>query len=142
MNLCLGSEAPRLKSLPSDLICRQIPSDAVPKVCLKSTAKKIPKSIGASLFDAAVDVKGPGGAAVELHCPFHVCVAGFDHALQFWWRIWKRPSLLTRSNAFVRSLKAIYRGICCSLHFSWSSRREKTMSIVGLPARKPHCDSG
>ena len=37
------------------------------------------------MFDAAADVKGPGGAAVELHCPFHVCVEGFDHALQFWW---------------------------------------------------------
>ena len=37
------------------------------------------------MFDASADVKGPGGAAVELHCPFHVCVEGFDHALQFWW---------------------------------------------------------
>ena len=36
------------------------------------------------MFDAIADVKGPGGAVVELHCPFHVCVEGFDHALQFW----------------------------------------------------------
>ena len=43
------------------------------------------------MFDAAVDVKGPGRADVELHCPFHVCVEGFDHALQFWWAasLWK-----------------------------------------------------
>ena len=37
------------------------------------------------MFDAAADVKGPGGAAVELQCPFDVCLEGFDHALQFWW---------------------------------------------------------
>ena len=37
------------------------------------------------MFDAAAGDKGPGGAAVELHCLFHVCVEGFDHALQFWW---------------------------------------------------------
>ena len=32
------------------------------------------------MFDATADVKGPEGAAVELHCPFHVCVEGFDDA--------------------------------------------------------------
>ena len=37
------------------------------------------------MFDAAADVKGPAGAAVELHSPFHVCVEGFHHALQCWW---------------------------------------------------------
>ena len=43
------------------------------------------------MFDAATDVKGPGGAAVELHCPFRVRVEGFDHALQLWWapNLWK-----------------------------------------------------
>ena len=43
------------------------------------------------LFDAAADIKRLGGAAVELYCPFHVCVEGFDHALQFWWgaNLWK-----------------------------------------------------
>ena len=43
------------------------------------------------MFDAAADVRGPGGAAVELHCTFHVCVEGFNHALQFWWaaNLWK-----------------------------------------------------
>ena len=43
------------------------------------------------MFDAAADVKGPGGAAAKLHCPFHVCVEGFSHALQFWWAadLWK-----------------------------------------------------
>ena len=43
------------------------------------------------MFDAAADAKRPGGAAVELHCPFHVCVEGFDHAQLFWWaaNLWK-----------------------------------------------------
>ena len=43
------------------------------------------------MFDATADIKGPGGAAVELHCPFDVCVEGFNHALQLWWAadIWK-----------------------------------------------------
>ena len=53
----------------------------------------------------------------------------------------KRPSLLIRSNALVRSMKAMYKGICCSLHFSCNCRREKIMSIVDHSAWKPHCDS-
>ena len=40
-------------------------------------------------------------------------------------RILKRPSLLTRSKAFVRSMKATKSGCLCSLHFSWSCLREK-----------------
>ena len=42
----LALRLPRLKSLPSDLVRREIPSDAVPKAYLKSKAKKIPKSVG------------------------------------------------------------------------------------------------
>ena len=57
-------------------------------------------------------------------------------------RILKRPSLLTRSKAFVKSMKAMKSGCLCSLHFSWSCLSEKIMSIVDLLARKPHCDSG
>ena len=37
-----------------------------------------------ALFDAAADIKGPEGAAVELGCLFHVCVERFNHALQIW----------------------------------------------------------
>ena len=57
-------------------------------------------------------------------------------------RTLKMTSLLIRSNALVRSMKAMYKGICCSLNFSCSCRGEKTMSIVDCSARKPHCDSG
>ena len=42
----LALRRPKLKSLPSDLVGRQTPSDAVLKACLKNRAKKIPKSVG------------------------------------------------------------------------------------------------
>ena len=78
---------PRSKSLPSDLVRRQIPSDAVPKAHLKSRAKKILKSVWARTHPCLTpaDVKGLGGAAIKLHSSFHVCVKGINHALQFWW---------------------------------------------------------
>ena len=58
------------------------------------------------------------------------------------WMILKSPLLLTKSNVLVRCTKARNNGCCCSRHFSCSWRREKIMSIVDLPALKPHCDSG
>ncbi|XP_071499232.1 EGF-like repeat and discoidin I-like domain-containing protein 3 [Diadema antillarum] len=57
------------------------------------------------------------------------------------WRL-KSPLRLTRSKAFVRSVKAMYSGFCCSRHLSCSWRSEKIMSSVDRPALKPHCDSG
>ena len=39
-------------------------------------------------------------------------------------RIFNRPSLLTKSKALVRSLKATYRGMFCSLNYSCSWQRE------------------
>ena len=50
--------------------------------------------------------------------------------------------LPTVSNAFVKSTKTIYRGRSCSMHFSWSCRRQKIMSTVLRFERKPHCVSG
>ena len=43
------------------------------------------------------------------------------------------------SNAFVKSTKTIYRGRSCSMYFSWSWRRQKSMSTVLRFDRKPHC---
>ena len=129
---------------------KQEAADAVPKACLKSRAKKIPKRVGARTHPCLTLLRmSKGLEELPLNCtdPFmfvwkdSIMLYDFDGQPIFG-RIWKRPSLLTRSNAFVRSMKAIYMGICCSLHFSWGWRREKTMSIVDLPARKPHCDSG
>ena len=53
-----------------------------------------------------------------------------------------RPDLLTRSNALVKSMKAMYRGRLCSRHFSCNCLSEKIMSIVDLSALNPHCASG
>ena len=55
-------------------------------------------------------------------------------------RILSRPSLLTRSKAYVRSVKAIYNDIFCSLHFSCSCFSE-IMSMADISALKLHCDS-
>jgi len=51
-------------------------------------------------------------------------------------------SRLTVSKAFVRSMKAIKRSRCCSLHFSWRSLATKIISVVLRARRKPHWDSG
>ena len=48
------------------------------------------------------------------------------------------PVLATVSNDFVKSTKTIYRGRSCSMHFSWSCRRQKMMSTVLRFERKPH----
>ena len=52
------------------------------------------------------------------------------------------PVFPTVSNAFVKSTKTIYRGRYCSMHFSWSCRRQKIMSTVLLFERKPQCVTG
>ena len=76
-----------------------------------------------TLFDPAADVEGLRGAAVELHGPLHVAVEGLNQALQLGWAAnlgqdSEEALSAERSNARVRSMKATYRGICCSLHFS------------------------
>ena len=43
---------------------------------------------------------------------------------------------LIRSKAFVRSMKAMYSGGCCSLQFCCSWRSENIISPVDLPALK------
>ena len=51
------------------------------------------------------------------------------------------PVLPTVSNAFVKSINTIYRGRSCSMHVSWSCRRQKIMSTVLLFEREPQCVS-
>ena len=51
------------------------------------------------------------------------------------------PPGLTRSKALVKSTKARSRGRLCSRHFSCNCFTEKTLSMVDLPALKPHCAS-
>ena len=57
-------------------------------------------------------------------------------------RICHRPSLLTMSNALVKSTKVMYRPLFCSRHFSWSCLKTNTMSVVPRFALKPHWLSG
>ena len=52
------------------------------------------------------------------------------------------PVLPTVSNAFVKSTTTIYRGRSCSMHLSWSCRRQKIIFTVLQFERKPHCVSG
>ena len=56
--------------------------------------------------------------------------------------IFHNPSLLTVSNAFVRSTNVMYRSWCCSMLFSCSWRAAKTISMVPRPAWNPHWLSG
>ena len=57
-------------------------------------------------------------------------------------RIMNKPSLLTRSNAFLRSMEEIYKFLLFSMHFSCIRETEKNiMSIIDLPELNPHCDS-
>ena len=72
------------------------------------------------MFDVAADVKGPEGAAVELHFPFHICVEGFDHALQFWWAAnrWKDLEETVSTDKIKRLLRVNERDIQRHLLFS------------------------
>ena len=78
-----------------------------------------------ALLYAVLDGERVGELAVVLHLSLLANVAcccrmernrGRHPSLP---RILHRPSLLTVSNAFVRSMKAAYRAIFCSMHFSW-----------------------
>ena len=53
-----------------------------------------------------------------------------------------RPFLVTRSKALVRSIQAMYKGLLCLRHLSYSCLNEKIMSIVDLPALSRNCVSG
>ena len=44
-------------------------------------------------------------------------------------RVWNRPSRLTRSKALVRSMKATYSCFLCFRYFSCSCRREKSYRL-------------
>ena len=112
--------------------------------------KKVPKSIGARTQPCLTPLRiSNGSEKLPLNCavPFlsvwkytiMLCSLGGQ---PIFGRTLKRLSLLTRSNALVRSMKAMYNGICCSPHFSCNCRRETIMSIVDRSARKPYCDSG
>ena len=69
----------RLKSLPSDLVGRQIHSDAVLKACLKSRAKKIPKSVGARTHPCLTQLRmSKGLEELPLNCTVPFMFVGKD----------------------------------------------------------------
>ena len=141
----------RLKILPSDRVRRLIPSVVVSKTCFSNWPKKVPKSIGARTQPCLTPLMISNfSEKLPLICTVHFVSVWKDSIMlcslggqQIFGRTLKRPSLLTRSNALVRSMEAMHKGIlCCSLHLSCNCRRNKILSIVDRSARKPHCDSG
>ena len=112
--------------------------------------KKIPNSVGARThpcFTPLVILKGWDEVQLKL---IVLWVFSWKEDIMLrsvgghpiFFRNLSNPSLLTKSKALVKSMKGMYGGLCCSLHFSYSCFRETTMSIVGLLALKPHCDLG
>ena len=108
----------RLKSLPSERV-RRIPSIVVSKTCFSNRPKKVPKSIGARTQPCLTPLRiSNGSEELPLNCtvPF-VSVWKYSIMLcslggqPIFGRTLKRPSLLTRSNALVRSMKAMHKGI-------------------------------
>ena len=141
--LCLGSETSEVEEPVCHLIGYENRFLQLYRRHVLATGQR--KSQRA-LFDAAANFKWLRGSAIELYCSPRVSVETLmlcslgEQPISG--KTLKRPSLLIRSNDLVRSLKAMYMGICCSLHFSCNCRTEKTMSTVDRLARKPHCESG
>ena len=112
----------RLNSLPS------VEVDVFswcPKYTSQKDGREDPKEgwdQDAPLFDSTAETEAFWCVAIILDCYPHVLMEWSYQVMKVWGghlifiRIWKRPFLLTRANAFVRSMKAMYIGICCSLH--------------------------
>ena len=116
----------RLKSVPSVLVRREIPSAAGPNACFSITAKKIPNKVGARtqpFFTPLRMLKAADAEPSKTTVPFmslwkDLMMLRSLGGHPILGRILKRSSLLTRSKAFVRSMKATKSGYLCSLHFS------------------------
>ena len=87
----------------------------MPKACLKSRAKKIPKGVEARTHPCLMLLRmSKDLEELPLNCTVLFMFVWKDSIMlcnfsgqPIFGRIWKSPSLLTRSNAFVRSMKAI-----------------------------------
>ena len=127
-------------SLPSDLVCMYTSSVEVPKACLRRREKKAtiqyegnmsePFNIKNGVKQGCVLAPTLYGIYMSLWKDLIILCRFRGHPI--FRRMLKSPSRLTRSNALVRSMKAMKRGFCCSLHFSWSWQKEKIMSSVAL----------
>ena len=105
----------RLNNCQSDLVCKYTPSVEVPKAHLSSREKKMPKRVGARtqpcftpfLMSSGSDIL-PSYWMVALISSWKdlimLCSLGGKPIFR---RMLKSPSLLTRSTALVRSMKAM-----------------------------------
>ena len=128
-----------LNILPSVSVCRDVPSSAVPKICLRNSDKKLAKSVESSLLNTIAYFKRFILVYIILYSTSHAVIKRLNKTFQFWaqpmlLRILKRVriQLFSWSNAFVRSMKEIYNGIFCSMNFYF----------CWWPEQNPHCDSG
>ena len=108
--------------------------------CFSNMPKKIPKSVGARTQPCLTPLWiSNGSEELPLNCTVPPVSVWKDSTMlcslggqPIFGRILNRPSRLTRSNAFVRSMKAMYKGVCCSLHFSCSYRSEVAIEVILL----------
>ena len=125
-HLGLGSETGQVEEVPvapgveEDAIFRL--AEGVAQEQREEHAKKC-RGQDTSLLHTVLDREGVRGCSVELDCAIHVIMERCDHLEEFWGtsnlsKRAKRPVLLTRSKALVRSMKARYSGRLCSRHFS------------------------
>ena len=123
-----------------------MPSSDWLKAWGSSKEKKMPKSVGVSTHPCftplLIDKRAVGAdCALMLSWKDSIILRSFGKQPILRNRV-KRPPLLTKSKALVRSMNAMYNGRLGSRHFSCSCPNENIMSTVDLPARKPHCASG
>ena len=101
---------------------------AGPNACFSITAKKIPNKVEARMQPCFTPLHMLKVADVEPSKTTVLFMSSWKDLMMLrsldghpiLGRISKRPSLLTRSKAFMRSMKATKSGCLCSLHFSWS----------------------
>ena len=127
--LVMAFSLARLNSFPSDLVLREIPSVEVPNAYLKRTAKNIPNRVGASTHHCLTPLRMSKAAEVvpsKITVPFmsswkDLMMLRSLGVQSIFGRILKSPSLLTRSKALARSMKAIlaFVALCTSLGAIW-----------------------
>ena len=110
-----------------------MPSATFPNACLSVMAKNMPNSVGERTQPCFTLLRILHESTVEqlktsvpfiLDCKNLKMLSSFGGQSIFG-KILNGPSLLTKSKALVRSMKALKSGCCCSLHFSCSCREEK-----------------
>ena len=118
LTLVFALNLAKLNSLPSDLVCRKTPWESC-KAYFRSVEKKILDSMGArthSCFTPLVILKGWDEVQLKLIVLWMISWKG-DIMLRsvgrhpIFFRILNNMSLLTKSKALLRSVKAMYSGL-------------------------------